>query len=147
MTTLNDILDMHNHEKYAVDNGTRIHALLQHVVIDKNTEQGDTVLVEKIKSKPDIMRFFCSESKTEVPVAGVLNNQFVSRRIDRLCIDNTKKHIDVIDYKTDVNHDVFYTKYIYQIREYVNLLAMIYPDYKINAYILWTHDFLLEKIV
>ena len=53
---------------------------------------------------------------------------------------------DIIDYKTDVNRDTFYALYVAQVREYVMLLGMIYPEYKIDAYILWIHDFSLEKI-
>ena len=145
MTILNEILVAKNNEKHATDNGTKMHKLLQRVVVD-DVEHGDCELVRCIKNNPDIARFFKATAKTEVPIAGTINGQFVSRRIDRLCIDDANKRIDVIDYKTDVNRDVFYATYIGQIREYVALLRAIYPDYQIGAYILWTHDFLLEKI-
>lgn len=146
MTTLNDILDMRNHAKYATDTGTKMHKKLQHVVIDDGVEQGDATLISQIKNNPEILRFFNRAAKTEVPLAGVVSGKFVSRRIDRLCIDDKHKHIDIIDYKTDVNRDTFYALYVAQVREYVMLLGMIYPEYKIDAYILWTHDFSLEKI-
>ena len=145
MTTLNEILVAKNNEKHATDNGTKMHKLLQYVVVD-GVEHGDCDLVQRIKNNPDVARFFKSTAKTEVPIAGTINGQFVSRRIDRLCIDDANKRIDVIDYKTDVNRDMFYGTYIGQIREYVALLRAVYPDYQIDAYILWTHDFLLEKI-
>ena len=145
MTMLNEILMTKNNEKHATDNGTKMHKLLQYVVID-SVEHGDCDLVQRIKNNPDIARFFKLTAKTEVPIAGTVNGRFVSRRIDRLCIDDNNKQIDIIDYKTDISRDAFYSVYIAQIREYVALLRAIYPEYQINAYILWTHDFSLEKI-
>ena len=147
MMTLNNLLNTQQQTKFATDNGTKIHKQLQHVVIDNDTEQGDIKLVSRIKATPSLIRFFNKSARTEVPIAGKIKNIFISRRIDRLCIDNTTKTIEIIDYKTDIIHDKFYTTYISQIREYVTLLRAIYPEYKINAYILWIHDFSLEKIV
>ena len=146
MTTLNEILDRQSREKYATDAGVLMHKKMQHVVIDNGIEQGDVALISKIKNNPEISRFFNRAAKTEVPLAGMISGKFVSRRIDRLCVDDERKHIDIVDYKTDVNHDAFYAMYVAQVREYVALLGMIYPEYKIDAYILWTHDFSLEKI-
>ncbi len=146
MMMLNKILADKNNTKHATDNGTKTHKMLQHIVIDNNTEIGDSNLISHIKKHPDLIRFFDKNAKTEVPIAGTINGRFVSRRIDRLCIDSVHKHIDIIDYKTDINHETFYTMYLSQVREYYTLLKSLYPDYHIDAYILWTHDFSLEKI-
>lgn len=146
MTTLNEILSARTVAKYATESGTKMHTLLQHIVIDDKVERGDAELVSKIKRIPELVPFFSASSRTEVPVAGTINGRFVSRRIDRLCINHKQKHIDIIDYKTDIDHDKFYSQYSTQLREYCELLRAIYPDYSISAYILWTHDFSLEKI-
>ena len=146
MMMLNKILANKNNTKHATDNGTKMHKMLQHIVIDNNTEIGDSNLISPIKKHPDLLRFFDKNAKTEVPIAGTINGRFVSRRIDRLCIDSVDKHIDIIDYKTDINHETFYTMYLSQVREYCALLKELYPGYHIDAYILWTHDFSLEKI-
>ena len=84
---------------------------------------------------------------TEVPVAGYINGRFVSRRIDRLVINDDKKEVSILDYKTDVDKSTFHDKYVAQIKEYVTLLYGIYPEYKIHAYLLWLNDFSLEEVL
>lgn len=146
MTTLHNILSAHDSVVFATTHGTQMHARLQNVVIDGNITRGDSELVEKIQNVPDLLPFFTPNSRVEVPIAGTINNRFISRRIDRMVIDDISKNIDVLDYKTDTDYNVFRDKYISQLREYVTLLRTIYPDYTIGAYILWTHDFSLEKL-
>lgn len=146
MTTLNELLKQQENVKHATDTGTRMHNMLQRIIIDDNCISGDNILIQKIKNIPQLSVMFNCDSRTEAPIAGTINNRFISRRIDRLNINHNNKHIDILDYKTDVNHEIFYTKYIEQIREYAQLLRAIYTDYSISGYILWTHDFSLEKI-
>jgi hypothetical protein len=146
MTTLNDILKTKTQTKQATDTGTKTHLLLQHIVIDNDIEQGNETIVKKIKQNPVLIQFFNKDSKTEVPIAGTINRKFISRRIDRLNINKNKKHIDIIDYKTDTNPEVYRALYITQVREYTQLLKATHPDFTISTYILWTHDFSLEKI-
>ena len=146
MKTLNEILDAYTNTEYATDAGLRMHTKLQSIVIDGNSCTGDAGLVDQISAHSDLLPFFAPNTRPEVPIAGYINGRFISRRIDRLCIDDMNRKISVLDYKTDTTHDRFYDKYIEQIREYVQLLRMIYPDYSIEAYILWTHDFSLEKL-
>lgn len=146
MKTLNDILAAHDQEVQATTAGSIMHERLRNVVIDGDTVTGDQDLIEKIIVKPELVPFFTATSKTEVPIAGILDGDFVSRRLDRIKIDDATKEIWVLDYKTDTDSQRFHDKYIAQIHEYVALLHMIYPGYKIRAYILWTHDFSLENI-
>lgn len=145
MTTLNDILIAHDAAKYATDAGKKMHTRLQRVVLG-NELRGDQELIAQIHATPGLAEFFGTNSKTEVPIAGTINGRFISRRLDRLVIDGAAKTVSVLDYKTDINHRMYYEKYIAQLREYVSLLRAIYPGYKISGYILWTHDFLLEKV-
>lgn len=146
MTTLNKILDNIAQKQIATGTGTKIHTILQRIVIDDNKTKDNIEIFKKINSVPNLANFFSSNSQTELPIAGVINGKFVSRRIDRILINHKAKTIDVLDYKSDITHDKYYTKYQNQIKEYILLLQQIYPDYQINGYILWTHDFLLEKL-
>ena len=146
MTTLHNILSAHDSAMHATAHGTQMHGRLQHIVIDGPNTRGDSGLVRLIQRNPDLVPFFAPNSRVEVPIAGTINNRFISRRIDRLRIDDDAKSISILDYKTDINHNTFRDKYIIQLREYMTLLRTLYPDYKISAYILWTHDFSLEKL-
>lgn len=147
MTTLNNILSNHEQRTHATRTGTKMHTLLQHIVIDTNYQQGDDTLIQKIKQNLAIVRFFTATAKTEVPIAGFINGKFISRRIDRLLINHANKQIDIIDYKTDTNRDNYIDNYKVQLREYAQLAHKIYPSYSVNCYILWTHDFSLENII
>ena len=94
MTTLHDILTAHNSKRHATEAGANMHIRLRRIVLDKDEVCGDTDLVKRIGQKPEVAKFFCKAAKTEVPIAGTIKNKFISRRIDRLCIDKQKKHID-----------------------------------------------------
>ncbi len=146
MTILHDILSARDSKAHSTDAGNRMHARLRHVVLDGIASHGDADLIKRIGQNPDVAKFFCKNSKTEVPIAGTINGRFISRRIDRMLIDNESKRIYILDYKTDLNPQIFRPSYIMQIREYIQLMRAIYPNYEITGYILWTHDFLLEKI-
>ena len=146
MTTLNRLLNTQSQTKYATTTGTNMHKVLQFIRIPtKNTEKYPDI-VNKIKSNPTLAAMFAPNYQTEVPIAGTINNKFISRRIDRLCINHNTQEITILDYKTDTNKQTFYIKYIAQINEYAELLHKLYPEYKIRGYILWTHDFSLENI-
>lgn len=135
-------------KQYATEHGTKMHALLQNVVIDDISDnRGDVDLVSVISGKPELKPFFCFNAKTEVPIAGIIHGVFVSRRIDRLVINHETKNIIFMDYKTDLNQTEFRDKYMKQLSEYAELLRSAYPNYKINGFILWTHDWRLERVV
>ncbi len=146
MTTLHNIISAHEQSHYATNAGNQMHAKLRHIVVDKKTERGDSDIIAKIKNAPELLQFFGADAQTEVPVAGILDHRFISRRIDRMTINHIEKCIKILDYKTDTNRDLRHNQYMAQIREYAELLRMIYPHYQISAYILWTHDFLLENV-
>lgn len=146
MTTLNDILSAHDRTNFATSRGAQTHARLQNIVIDGANTRGDSELIQLIQSNPELVPFFVAAAMTEVPIAGTINNRFISRRIDRLLIDQENRTIAILDYKTDVDRTAFHDKYVIQLREYATLLRAIYSDYTITAHILWTHDFLLENV-
>ncbi len=133
-------------EKFAMDTGRAMHSKLQFVKLGEHPT-GDPEIIEKIMNSCDELKsFFCETSKTEVPIAGFIKGQFVSRRIDRMVIDDKNKTIQVLDYKTDLDKNTFREKYIAQVHEYVQLLKMIYPDYTITCALLWVHTWELELI-
>ena len=134
-------------KEFATRNGLQMHTMLQRVVIDNSVEIGDQEVIEVIKQRPNLKPFFVQSARTEVPIAGVINGVFISRRIDRLLINNDTKTIDFIDYKTDINKEEFVEKYKKQLKEYAMLLQSAYPYFKINGYILWLHNWTLDKII
>ena len=145
MTTLHNILSDFESKKHATDIGTETHRRLRRVTLCPTSQQGNPELIKKILQTPNLPAFFSPESRTEVPIAGTINNTFISRRIDRLLINHTEKTIQILDYKTDITPELNRNSHYAQIHEYKQLLHLLYPDYAISGYILWTHDFLLEK--
>lgn len=139
---LRDFLDDVNRRNIATAYGTDVHNRLQNIQLDNDGDE----FVCRILANPDLARLFDALSKPEVPIAGYINNKFVSRRIDRLRIDMINRTIEILDYKTDVNHDARRLHYIAQLGEYRQLMSQIYPDFQISCFILWTHDWILERI-
>ncbi len=134
MPTMREILNTAIRKKFATDAGTAMHRRLQCVTTDD----------EIIKSHPELAPFFGPNAKTEVPIAGVINSKFISRRIDRLI--HTGDTIIFLDYKSDTDKFARHENYVAQIHEYSALLHAAYPDAIIRGFILWTNDFTLEEI-
>ncbi len=143
---LRDILNKREQAAFATDAGTLMHARLRRVIIDDDTICGDADLVREISARPDVVRFFVASARTEVPIAGTVRNRFISRRIDRLLIDDVARTIDIMDYKTDTDPTARRPEYVRQLCEYADLLRQIYPSYKIHKYILWAHNWVLEEV-
>lgn len=144
--TLTQIIKNIEQSCHATESGTQMHARLHGVTIDGVNHRGDPELISRILSVSGLAKMFSPLSRTEVPVAGTICGKFISRRIDRLLIDKESKTIDILDYKTDTSRAMHYNEYVNQLNEYAALLHAIYPDYSISGYILWTHDFSLEKL-
>ena len=144
---LTDFLKGFEQKQYATQSGTDMHAKMQHIIVDDDLCVGDTDIIKTIQNRPDLHPFFVKSAQTEVAVAGNIHGHFISRRIDRLLINHDTKTIDFIDYKTDADKNVFIDKYKLQLKEYTDLLKSAYPDHKINGYILWLHDWELNKII
>ena len=145
---LTDFLRATDNKKYATQSGTKTHAKLQNIVIDDtHGNRGDTEIINHILQTPNLKQYFCATAQTEVPIAGFINGNFISRRIDRLLINHDTKTIDFIDYKTDSNKDAFFEQYKKQLNEYAQLLHSAYPEYKINGCILWMTDWTLQQMI
>jgi len=144
--SLRKILNEYDSAKYATENGSLMHAKMRAVHVKDGALVGDTDIIKNIKNRPELEMFFASESRTEVPIAAIINGKFVSRRIDRIIVDDKNKVIHILDYKTDINKDAFRANYVAQVHEYVLIVKKIYPKYTVRGYILWLHDWVLESI-
>ena len=139
---LRDILTKYDKDQYAINTGTEMHKKMRFVNMLDNEDE----VVIQIKSHPELAMFFTPDAKTEVPIAAKIKDKFVSRRIDRMVIDDDNKIIHILDYKTDVDKNTFHANYVAQVKEYVDIIKKIYPKYTVCGYILWLHDWTLEKL-
>lgn len=130
--------------KYATETGRYQHRKMKALCTETNN--GDSELQERIKKNPSLERFFHKDARTEVPIAGYINGKFVSRRIDRMYVIENEKTVFILDYKTDVDKNLFYDKYIRQINEYKILITDAFKGYKVKAFILWLNDFDLQQV-
>ena len=145
-SNLRELLNEFDAQKYATDVGNAMHEKLRRVRVLSECDKVDSELKKRIESCAGVAVFFTENAHVEVPIAGIINGYFVSRRIDRLVIDNENKIVRILDYKTDVDKVTRREKYIAQLSEYEKLMRQIYPKYEIEKYILWLHDWELEKL-
>lgn len=91
---------------------------------------------------------FGKNSKAEVPVMGLVGDRIISGQIDRLVVESDR--VKIVDFKTnrpaaselkDVPRS-----YRKQLAAYKELLAAIYPQKKIETYILWTDTACLMEV-
>jgi len=113
--------------------------------------QQEDIFVEtfKVLTHPDFAPLFDVNSLAEVALSGVIGEQVVSARLDRLSV--TDDVVTVVDYKTNrpAPTDVVHVPqaYLQQMSAYRMLLASIYPKQKIRCVLLWTdgpHAMILE---
>ncbi len=138
--TIADLIKQHELENYALNTGVQKHKELQFIDLNSSSE-----LVDKIKSNKEISRFFEPNARTEMPIAGIINGKFQSRRIDRVVIN--KDEILFMDYKTDIDKLLHREHYESQMQDYAKLLSLVYTDRRISGFILWLNDFSLEQII
>ncbi len=145
--SITDLLKTQDEINYATNIGQNVHKKMQHVFVDNDIWHGDKNITDKISQHAELTRFFTKNALTEIPVAGIINNHFISRRIDRMIINHTTHNIDILDYKTNtIRDDIIRKKYQKQVNEYIEIMQKIYPNYTINGYILWLHDCFLDKL-
>ena len=144
--TLRGILKEYDSTKYATENGSVMHGKMRSVRMENGTLVGDADIIENIIRHPELSVFFVENARVEVPVAAVANGKFISRRIDRMVVDDKNKVVHILDYKTDTDKNAFRANYVTQVREYVSIIKKIYPKYAVRGYILWLHDWSLESI-
>ena len=85
--TLREMLTEYDNKKYATDTGSAMHQKMRFV---NRLDDADDI-IKQIKSRPELAIFFTENAQTEVPVAAIINGKFVSRRIDRMIVDDENK--------------------------------------------------------
>lgn len=97
---------------------------------------------------PQFSPLFSKDSRAETSLMGQIGDRIISGQIDRLVV--TEDKVMIVDYKTNRPaarriEDVpeAYRKQIYAYRE---LITRIYPDKKVETYILWTNTAHMMKI-
>ncbi len=111
-------------------------------------EQVESLLEETLSvlKHPDYRDLFGSNSQAEVPVVGIVKRdgdvEVISGQVDRLVISGKK--VKIIDYKTNrpppQSVEKVHRAYLRQMAAYRTVLRQIYPDYEIEAHLLWTDD-------
>lgn len=92
---------------------------------------------------------FSGDSRAEVPVMGVVDGKIISAQLDRLLILPDK--VIIVDFKTNRppanTPEEVPEVYKRQLKTYKQLAEKIYPDKKVETYILWTNTAKLMPIV
>lgn len=128
--------------------------LIDAFLIKQESEFDD---VEKDKIKKEVLELlnnssfaplFSKDSVAEVALMGVVGEHIISGQIDRLVVCDDK--VMIVDYKTNRPAaerlaDVPQV-YMKQMRSYKQLVQKIYPDKKIEAFILWTNTAKIMKL-
>ena len=144
---ISDLINKISRSEYATATGRSMHAQMQSVFYGRGGWVGDKNIINGILQIPELKEIMGPLSRTEVPVAGTVNRKFISRRIDRLYVNNDTKKVVVLDYKTDIDKNLFREKYHEQLTEYYELLKQIYNGFDIQCKILWLNDFTLENVI
>lgn len=98
--------------------------------------------VMAVMHNPEFTDIFDASALVEVPISGILGDDSISGRIDRLLIKEDE--ILLIDFKTNrkppVNAQSVANIYIKQLKTYKSLLQEIWPNKKIRCALLWTDN-------
>lgn len=121
---------------------------------DLSADQQGDILSETLAvlDNPDLADLFSPDGLAEVSISGVLGDQVVSARLDRLAVSDDM--VTIIDFKTNrpAPTDVqdVPEAYLRQMATYGALLADIYPQKRIRCVLLWTdgpHAMVLDDAV
>ena len=98
-----------------------------------------------VLAQPTLSRLFAPDALAEVPVNGVVSDVGVAGQIDRLHVDNTS--VLFADFKTGQRPSgsppLAYQR---QMALYRALLQQIYPDHRIEGWIIWTEDASTQEV-
>ena len=101
-----------------------------------------------IFEKEEFKYLFSKDSKAEVPIVGVVDNQVISGQIDRLVI--TQDSVLIVDFKSGkhvpTNETFVPMAYIKQMMMYKKLLKKIFPDKMVKTFLLWTENLSLMEL-
>ena len=115
---------------------------------DKTERENVAKEVMNVLSDERLKGFFGKGSKAEVPIIGMLGDEAFSGQVDRLWIG--EKEAIIIDYKTNqnvpLNPEEVPKLYKKQLSVYKELLAKLFMEKTVKAYILWTQNLSLMEI-
>ena len=115
----------------ALEYGTAVHAALDIGQDGVFSEEIEAVVRPVFNAFPEI---FDAYSLSEVSIT--LDDGQIGR-MDRVRI--TEQNIDIYDFKTDANVPHTLPKqYQKQVRRYMMAMQRLYPEHKVNGYIIWT---------
>ena len=144
---LTDILNTLEKQKVAMNSGASMHSRLCRVCCDASgVWHGEPDIIARLSCVPELCELMGPLSKPEVPIAGTVDGRFISRRVDRLYVNDVTKTVVILDYKTDTDKKIYFQKYVEQLNEYRALLKQIFRHFNISCKILWTNDFTLENL-
>ncbi|WP_299376106.1 double-strand break repair helicase AddA [uncultured Kiloniella sp.] len=113
-----------------------------------DSDQVTTLLTETLSvlNHPDYQDIFGEGSRAEVPVVGLVHRdgdvEVISGQVDRLIITDNK--VKIIDYKTNrpppKKIENVHRSYLRQMAAYRTVLRQIYPNYQVEAHLLWTDE-------
>ncbi|MFT8735883.1 MAG: double-strand break repair helicase AddA [Zymomonas mobilis] len=95
-----------------------------------------------VMNNPDFVNIFSEKSLAEAPIAAQVGDHVISGTVDRLWIDKEQKRVHIVDFKTGrrvpASEKQVSDAYLRQMAAYVVALEKIFPDYIIEASLLYT---------
>jgi ATP-dependent helicase/nuclease subunit A len=157
---------------FSLSYGLLVHKILE--ILPKSYQENDEkkliIIIEKIlatanflsnNQKESLMQKIISALKNteikniitspnsvnEITISSRDNKQF---RIDKLIVDDNKKTILIVDYKTDSDAEDTsqenFIAYKKQLKNYKKMIADIYKKYEVKTAILWTANFSISTL-
>jgi len=127
-----------------------IDKFLARQVLDFDDKEKNKIKTEVLSllENPVFAPLFSQNSVAEVSLMGVVGEHIISGQIDRLVVCEDK--VMIVDYKTNrpaaKNLEEVPEAYIKQMKSYKQLICEIYPNKKVEAFILWTNTAKIMKL-
>ncbi|MDR0319788.1 MAG: hypothetical protein LBH81_03565 [Rickettsiales bacterium] len=129
--SVKEFLEKNKEQEAAIQAGIDFHKL---------AERGE-LPATVFEKTPALREFFSDAARAEVPLAGTIGGNFVSRRIDRMTLSEAE--VKFLDFKTGGGDADDYRR---QMSEYSELLSEIYPGKKIRGFIYWVEKAELQEV-
>ena len=94
--------------------------------------------IDRLLSNNEFLELFDLEIKTELNIGITAEYGTKVGRIDLLSMGS--KHINIVDYKSDVNQSVIPINYAEQLNFYRSVIKELYPTHNITCKILWLEN-------
>lgn len=127
-----------------------IDKFLARQVLDFDDKEKNKIKTEVLSllENPVFAPLFSQNSVAEVSLMGVVGEHIISGQIDRLVVCEDK--VMIVDYKTNrpaaKNLEEVPEAYIKQMKSYKQLICEIYPNKKVETFILWTNTAKIMKL-